>query len=225
MNQPIQWKKVQTRLKVTPDGIVGPQTLNSLLAAIAGKKVDPEYGAPLLAAITAHDINTPQRLAAFLSQCAHESAGFSVTSENLNYSAEGLRKTFAKYFPTDAIAKLYARLPQKIANRVYSSRMGNGDEKSGDGWLYRGRSWIQLTGKTNYQGFAKWIGINLIDTAVYLACPEGAVMGAAYFWDTHNLNTLADTGDVAKVTRVINGGVNGLADRQMLYQRALTILA
>lgn len=167
----------------------------------------------------------PKRMAAFLAQVAHESGGFNFVKEGLNYSAAALRKTWPKRFPTLAEAQLYARNAEKIANKVYANRMGNGTEASGDGFKFRGRGLIQLTGKDNYTKFAESIDKTLDETIAYLETPEGAVASAAWFWDTNKLNVYADKGDFVGLTRRINGGTIGLADRQHHYQIALKALA
>ena len=163
----------------------------------------------------------PKRLAAFLAQTAHESGDFNFVKENLNYSAKGLMGTFKKYFPDEATAKQYERNPQKIANRVYANRMGNGPEESGDGWRYRGRGLIQLTGHDNYH---KCMTDLEVDDPEYFETPEGAVYSACWFWDTRNLNAVADTGDIKKMTKLINGGFIGLEDRIKHYEHALHVL-
>lgn len=168
--------------------------------------------------------DNPKRMAAFLAQVAHESGGLNVIQENLNYSAQGLMKTWPKRFPTLTIAKQYARNPQKIANKVYANRMGNGSEASGEGYKFRGRGLIQLTGKDNYTRFAKSIGKTLDETIKYLETPEGAVASAAWFWDANKLNIYADKGDFTGLTRRINGGTIGLADRKHHYDIALKAL-
>lgn len=171
-----------------------------------------------------HGINTRKRVASFLAQVGHESGGFTARAENLNYSAAGLRKIFRKYFPTDALANAYARKPERIANRIYANRMGNGDEASGDGWRFRGKSLIQVTGKANHMAFAKWIGMTLTDATAYLLTLAGAVMGAVWFWTAHDLNTLADADRITDMTEVINGGTHGLAERKALWLSALKII-
>lgn len=171
-----------------------------------------------------YEINTSKRLSAFLAQVAHESANFSRIEENLNYSPEGLVKTFPKYFPTLEKAKDYARKPQKIASKVYANRMGNDDEESKDGWTYRGRGLIQITGKDNYERFASAIGKSLEETVNYLETPEGAVHSAGWFWDYKKLNFYADGEDLKTMTRLINGGLNGLEDRIKKYNTIYTIL-
>ena len=171
-----------------------------------------------------YDINTPQRVAAFVAQCAHESGNFVFIEENLNYKAASLRRVFPKYFPDDAIAAAYANKPQMIANRVYANRMGNGDEASGDGYKYRGRGLIQLTGKDNYTFFAGSLGITVEEAAEYMGTFEGAAQSACFFWETNNLNQWADRGDILTLTKRINGGTIGLEDRIKHYNHACHIL-
>jgi putative chitinase len=171
-----------------------------------------------------YDINTPVRQAMFLSQIAHESGNFRAVQENLNYSVNGLRSVFGKYFPDDEIAAQYARQPERIANRVYANRMGNGEESSGDGWKYRGRGLIQLTGKNNYTTFSLAADNNALLEPDLVAEPELAVQSGGWFWGTNNLNRLADTGDVRVVTRRINGGYNGLTDREAKFGKLMVIL-
>ncbi len=174
-----------------------------------------------------YEINTPQRIAAFIAQCAHESAGFTALRENLNYRAPTLRKVFPKYFPDDQTAQHYANLPNKqaaIANRVYANRMGNGPESSGDGYRYCGRGLIQLTGKDNYSWFAASLGISVEEAAQYLETFEGAAQSACWFWETNKLNQWADSGDILTLTKRINGGTIGLADRIKHYEHALHVL-
>lgn len=165
-----------------------------------------------------------KRAAAFVAQIAHESGGFNFVKENLNYSAKGLMGTFKKYFPTEALAKQYERQPEKIANRVYANRMGNGDEASGDGYKYCGRGLIQLTGKQNYTKFAADLGISVDETVKYLETPEGAVSSAGWFWDQNNLNQWCDKDDFVTLTKRINGGTIGLEDRKHHYEIALKLL-
>lgn len=171
-----------------------------------------------------YDINTPKRMAAFIAQCAHESGGFRILTENLNYKAAGLRRIFPKYFPTDELAKQYEKQPSKIANRVYANRMGNGDESSGDGFRYCGRGLIQLTGKSNYQSFADSLEMRVEDVPAYLATFEGAAQSACWFWETNNLNRFADANDILNMTKRINGGTIGLEDRKKHYEHALHVL-
>lgn len=171
-----------------------------------------------------YDINTPHRIAHFVAQCAHESGSFRFIEENLNYKAESLMRTWPRHFPTIDIAKQYERKPEKIANRAYSSRMGNGDEASGDGWRYRGRGLIQLTGKDNYTFFAGSLGIAVEEAADYLATFEGAAQSACFFWEQNKLNRFADANDVKGLTRAINGGTLGLEDRIKHTEHALHVM-
>lgn len=173
-----------------------------------------------------YEINTAQRIAAFIAQCAHESGGFTAIKENLNYRPESLVKLFSKYFNLDS-AKQYCAHPNKqeyIANRIYASRMGNGDEASGDGYRYCGRGLIQLTGKSNYQNFADSLQMAVEDVPEYLATFEGAAQSACWFWEANNLNRWADAGDILKMTKIINGGTIGLEDRIKHYEHALHVL-
>jgi putative chitinase len=180
------------------------------------------YVEPLNTVAEYYDMfENPKRVAGFLAQIAHESGGFTAVVENLNYSAKGLMGTFKKYFPTEELAKQYERQPQKIANRVYANRMKNGDENSGDGFKFRGRGLIQLTGRDNYTKFANDLGISLDETVAYLETPNGAVSSAGWFWDNNNLNGYCDRDDFIGLTKRINGGTIGLADRQHHYHIAL----
>jgi putative chitinase len=171
-----------------------------------------------------YDISAPKRVAAFIAQCAHESGGFKFLKENLNYKAESLLKVFPKYFKTLDEANKYAKKPEKIANKIYGNRMGNGDEASGDGFRYCGRGLIQLTGKENYSWFAASLEMPVEDVPEYLQTFEGAVQSACWFWETNNLNGLADKGDIINLTKKINGGTIGLEDRIKHYNHALHVL-
>jgi putative chitinase len=174
------------------------------------------------------NINTPLRLAHFLAQCGHESGGFKVVNENLNYGAKGLRGIFGKYFPTDEKALLFERKPEKIANVVYASRMGNGDEASGEGYKFRGRGYIQLTGKANYTEFGKSINEDMTATPDLVAT-KYPLLSAAWFFSKNGLNAVADKGnDVATVTAVtkrVNGGTIGLDDRIKHFNEFYALLA
>jgi len=171
-----------------------------------------------------YEINTPERMAAFIAQVAHESGQLTAVKENLNYSADGLMRIFKKYF-TPALAAQYARKPEKIASRVYANRMGNGPEETGDGWKYRGRGLIQLTGKDNYTKFAADMEMTLDEAVEYLETPEGAMESAAWFWNSRNLNSYADRGNITKVSELVNGKpVNHLQNRIDLYNHALSVL-
>lgn len=171
-----------------------------------------------------YQINTKERVAGFLAQCGHESLDFTVLKENLNYGAKGLRGTFGKYFPDDATAAKYERKPEMIANRVYASRMGNGNEASGDGYKFRGRGAIQLTGHDNYTAFAKDIGKTIDETIAYLETLEGAIESACWFWKKNGLNEIADKKDITLMTKRINGGTIGLEDRTKHWNNNLQVL-
>jgi putative chitinase len=179
---------------------------------------------PLNAAMKEFGIDTPARQAMFLAQCAHESGNFSTVEENLYYRAETLLKVFKKYYKTAADAAAHAKKPELIANRVYSSRMGNGDAASGDGYRYRGRGLIQLTGKDNYTTCGKALNVDLHKTPDYLETAEGASRSAAWFWSHNSLNKFADAGDILGCTKRINGGTNGLEDRTVHYNAAKKVL-
>lgn len=172
-------------------------------------------------------INTPLRLAHFLAQCGHESAGFKATQENLNYSADGLNKIFTKYFRTVNAAS-YARQPEKIASRVYANRMGNGDEASKDGYKYRGRGYIQLTGKSNYSAFNASVDEDVASNPD-LVSSKYALLSAAWYWNSRSLNNTADQGAndgaVTAVTKKVNGGTIGLADRIKHFKEYYALLA
>lgn len=168
--------------------------------------------------MASHNINTPLRVAHFIAQILHESGRLKFVQENMNYSAKGLRQVFAKYFSVQK-AQEYARKPSRIGSRVYANRMGNGDEASGDGFRYRGRGLIQLTGKTNYRKFSTWINDDVLNNPEKVK-DQYAVHSAVYFWEVNDLNRLADRDDVKAVTKRINGGTNGLADRIELLTKA-----
>ena len=172
------------------------------------------------------NITTPLRLAHFLSQCAHESGNFTVFKENLNYSAEGLKKTFGKYFPGN-LNESYAKKPDKIANRVYGNRMGNGDESSGDGYKYSGRGAIQLTGKDNYAAFDKYVDDDILNNPGLVAT-KYPLMSAAFFFEKNKLWTICDKGSntatITSLTKRINGGTNGLNDRIQKFNKFYNLL-
>jgi len=160
-----------------------------------------------------------------LGQCAHESANFTALKENLNYSAEGLTKVWPKRFPSLDAAQPYHRNPEKIANKVYADRMGNGDEASGEGFKYRGRGLIQLTGKTNYQLASDSLGVDFIEEPDLVSTPKYAALTAGWFWDKNNLNELADAQNWTGLTKKINGGTHGLEDRIARTDNAMSALA
>jgi len=198
---------LQQKIGVTADGAFGPGTLK---AASAFYKL------------------SPNRAAHFFAQTAHESGNFKAFSENLNYSAKGLRGVFRKYFPTDALANAYARQPQKIANRVYANRMGNGPESSGDGWKFRGRGALQLTGHDNYQAFANYVNRPDVMTNPDLVAGELCFESALWFFDRNKLWGICDQGvndaAILALTKRINGGTHGLDDRKLKTKKYATWL-
>jgi putative chitinase len=182
---------------------------------------------PLAEAMTKYGISTPARQAAFLAQLAHESAELRRTQENLNYSWERLRKVFPRYFRTDPEAQAYDRQPERIANRIYANRMLNGDETSGDGWRFRGRGPIQVTGRENYRKSGQALGIALESDPDRLLDPAIGCMAAAWYWHSRGLNSLADSDDenaFREITRRINGGFFGLEERVHFWERARAAL-
>jgi putative chitinase len=210
-------------------------TKEQLGKIIPGNKDVDDWYAALVAVMPKYEINTKRRVAHFLSQCAHESNNFRSLQENLNYSEKSLNAVFGRYFGTGVHpaghtrrnAAEYARNPEKIANYVYQDefrkyKMGNVNE--GDGWLFRGRGLKQLTGRENYTRFGASIDITAEEAAEYVATPKGAVESACWFWDANKLNSIADTDNVTKMTKKINGGNIGLADRQLRYTKAMEIL-
>jgi len=199
-----------------------------LAALIPGNKDVDAWHAALVDVLPKYGITTERRMAHFISQCAHESNNFRSLEENLNYSEKSLNAVFGRYFGSapKRNAAEYARNPEKIANYVYMDefrkyKMGNVNE--GDGWLFRGRGLKQLTGRENYTRFSKTVGMTAEEGAVYVATPKGAVESACWFWDANNLNTIADTDDVVKMTKKINGGNIGLEDRQQRYTKAMQV--
>ena len=249
-------KAFQLKNGLTADGIVGDGTWNKIMgtapaaapiptptpvvtsapiANTTGLKLDTLKGhipdsviAMIPEVASKFEINTPLRLAHFLAQCGHESGGFKLTQENLNYSAKGLNGIFKKYFPTEADAKSYERNPQKIANKVYGGRMGNGPEASGDGWKYHGRGFIQLTGKDNYAAFGKSIGADTVSNPDLVAS-QYALASAAWFFNKNGLHKLADGGandaTVTAITKRVNGGTIGLPDRIAHFNEFYKLLA
>lgn len=192
--------------------------------AFPGNKEPEAWAQALEVILPKYGITGRLRVAAFLAQTGHESEGFTAVRENLNYSAAALTATWPKRFPADVAAQ-YARQPERIANRAYADRLGNGPEESGDGWRYRGRGPIQATGKAHYQDFAKRTGRTLEDAAAYLETKEGGLEFACMFWQDNGLNALADAGDIVTMTKRINGGTNGLEDRKARYARLLGVLS
>jgi len=183
-----------------------------------------EYIDALNKVLPENKIDTPLRVCHFLAQIIHESGHLRYNSENLNYSASALKSVFKKYFPTDELANKYARQPEKIANRVYANRMGNGNEASGDGWKMRGRGLIQLTGYDNYKKCGEYFNIDLIKTPDLLLVPEYSIKSACWYWNTRKLNDLADKDDIIGITKKVNGGLNGIESRKEILGRAKNIL-
>ena len=205
-------------------------TPNQLAAMIPTNKEVEDWCEELNKALPKYDIDTPKRIAGFISQCAHESRDFTATEENLNYSQSALTRVFPRYFgPGKRNAAEYARNPEKIANYVYmdefrSKRGALGNTQAGDGWRFRGGGLKQLTGRNNYEGFAKDYGMTAEEAADWVRTKEGALASALWFWSKNNLNTVADTGDVVALTKRINGGDIGLSDRQHRYNGAMQAL-
>ena len=194
----------------------------SLSNALQALDIDPKWEEPLQAAFDKYDISNPKRQAAFLGQCAHESGNFKTLQENLNYSAEGLMKTWSSRFPTKEIADQYARNPAKIAGKVYNGRLGNTSEE--EAAKYLGRGLIQLTGKENYANCGSGLGVDLVGNPDWLSDPKYATLSAGWFWNKKGLNALADSSDIETMTKRINGGLIGLDDRKSKIAKALSIL-
>jgi putative chitinase len=186
--------------------------------------IDTKWLEPLEDTFAKYDINTPERQAAFIGQCAHESGNFKTLEENLNYKPEALMRVWPSRFPDLATAMKYAHNPEMIANKVYGGRMGNGVEETGDGWKYHGRGLIQLTGKENYANCGSGIGVDLLGNPNLLNTPEYAALSAGWFWNKKGLNALADAGDFETMTKRINGGTLGLDDRKAKIAKALSVL-
>jgi putative chitinase len=245
-------KSWQAANGLTADGIVGDATWSKMfsestvssptiltepapVASIGGLKLEKLRGhipdaviAQIPDTAAKFQINTPLRLAHFLAQCGHESGGFRATQENLNYSAKGLNGIFKKYFPTEASAAAYARQPQKIASKVYGGRMGNGPESTGEGYKFRGRGYIQLTGKENYTAFGKSINEDILSNPDKVAA-NYALLSAAWFFSKNGLHKMADEGAtdlvVTKITKRVNGGTIGLPDRIKHFKEYYSLLA
>jgi putative chitinase len=236
-------KKWQTENKLTADGIVGPTTWTKMFGEIIKEDVILPSGGPLkLEKLKGHipdsvisqipetaekfEINTPLRLAHFLAQCGHESGGFKHTQENLNYSVDGLKKIFPKYFPGN-LAESYARNPEKIASKVYGGRMGNGDESTKEGFRFRGRGYIQLTGKNNYTEFDKFVSENILENPD-LVSTKYPLLSAAWFFNKNCLKR-CDAGSsravIENVTRCVNGGLIGIEDRVKHFNEYFSLLS
>jgi putative chitinase len=201
-------------------------TLEQLKQIVPGNPYIEHWHEALCEVLPDYDIDTPQRIAAFLAQCAHESGGFKAIKENLNYRPATLVTLFKKYFDLETATR-YCAMPDKqaaIANRIYANRMGNGPEESGDGYKYCGRGLIQLTGKDNYSRYAQSLEISVEEASEHLTTFEGCVQSAAWFWEANNLNQYADKGDILMLTKRINGGTIGLEDRIKHYNHACHVL-
>jgi putative chitinase len=244
-------KAWQLKNGLTPDGIVGDGTWGKMFTeSVVSAPIVITEPAPVksvgglkLEVLRGHipdtvikqipdtaakfQIDTPLRLAHFLAQCGHESGGFRLTKENLNYSAKGLMGIFKKYFPTEALAKSYERQPAKIANKVYGGRMGNGPESSGEGAKFCGRGYIQLTGKDNYTAFGKSINEDILSNPDKVAS-DYALLSAAWFFNKNGLHKMADEGAtdlvVTKITKRVNGGTIGLPDRIKHFKEYYNLL-
>jgi putative chitinase len=186
--------------------------------------IDGKWLEPLKETFEKYNIDTSKRQASFIGQCMHESAGFKLLEENLNYSAKALMATWPSRFTSEEVANQYARNPEKIANKVYGGRMGNADESSGEGWLYRGRGIKQLTGKENYERCGSGLGVDLVSNPDLLLDPKYAALSAGWFWNKHGLNDLADKSDIETMTKRINGGLIGLDARKAAIKKAESIL-
>lgn len=186
--------------------------------------IGDEWLEPLNATFQKYDISTPTRQAFFIGQCAHESGNFKTLQENLHYSANSLMRVWPSRFPNLDVANQYANNPEKIANKVYAGRMGNGPEETGEGYAYRGRGLIQLTGKENYANCGSSIGVDLLIHPDLLSTPEYAALSAGWFWNRKGLNSLADKQDYVTITQRINGGTLGLDDRKAKIAKALSVL-
>lgn len=204
--------------------VITVEQLKEIMSNVTEDNVN-KYAPALNDEMVKFEVHTPIRIAHFIAQIAHESGSFRYSAENLNYSDKALMAVFGKYFPDLTIANEYARQPERIANRVYANRMGNGGEASGDGWKFRGRGLIQLTGKENYTNCGKGIGRDLLSNPDQLATDAHAAVAASlWFWNSRGLNAHADNDDVNTVTRRINGGLNGLEDRVSYLSKAKVVL-
>ena len=236
-------KAYQLKNGLTPDGIVGPNTWQKIMGegVVVTPQVAPQVGGLNLSKLKGHipdsvisqipetaskfKIDTPLKLAHFLAQCGHESGGFKVVNENLNYSADGLKKIFPKYFPGN-LSESYARNPEKIAAKVYGGRMGNGTEETKEGWKFRGRGYIQLTGKNNYAEFGKAINEDVISNPDVVAT-KYPLLSAAWFFSKNCLSRCVDASDatVTSVTKCVNGGTIGLPDRLKHFKEYYKLLS
>lgn len=213
---------IPSKAPIAPTALITPAQLHAIVPTLDINRAS-ELCVPLIGTFNEFGLSTIARRAAFIAQAAHESAGFSTFIENLNYSAGALNRVWPSIFPA-AIAAQYAQQPERIANRAYANRIGNGPETSGDGWRYRGRGVFQLTGRANYLACANALGLDLINHPELLEQPVNAFRSAGWFWSSKALNPLADMGSFTEITRRINGGYNGLPDRQAYWARAKQVL-
>ena len=186
--------------------------------------IDHKWLGPLEETFAKYDISTSQRQSSFIGQCAHESGNFRILEENLNYSAARLMAVWPSRFPSLDVAEQYANNPEKLANKIYSGRMGNGNEESGEGYAYRGRGLLQMTGKEAYANCGSGLGMDFLSNPDLLSTPEYACLSAGWFWGKRGLNVLADSKDYETMTKRINGGLNGLDDRKAKIVKALSVL-
>lgn len=200
-------------------------TKDQIIKLLHGNADAAAWADAALEILPKYEINTPKRIAGFFAQCGHESMNFKALSENLNYREETLEKLFSKYFSkAGRKAADYAKQPEKIANVIYASRMGNGDTASGDGYRFRGRGVIQLTGRDNYTAFGKSVGMTPEQVIDYVQTKKGALESACWYWNSRKINAACDEGDIVKVTKLVNGGTIGLDDRRKHYEQALAVL-
>lgn len=219
-------KSMHINTSVDNRGDIMANSTKEVLVALGATAANADkFDEALDKAMAEFSINTPKRKAMFIAQVMHESGKLAFVHENLMYKAESLQRVFPKYYKTLAEAQAHAKQPEKIANRVYGGRMGNGPEATGDGYKFCGRGLIQLTGKDNYTRCGADLKKDLVADPSYLETPEGAARSAAWFWNKNGLNTLADSGDIVTNTKRINGGTIGLEDRKHHYEAALKLYA
>lgn len=200
-------------------------TRNHIINILHGNADAAAWADAAMGILPKYEIITANRIAGFFAQCGHESMNFTVLTENLNYRAETLEKLFSKYFSkAGRNAADYAKQPEKIANVIYANRLGNGDTASGDGFKFRGRGIVQITGKNNYSAFALSIKMTLPDVIEYVQTKKGALESACWYWDSRKINIACDEGDIVKMTKLVNGGTIGLEDRRKHYEQALAVL-
>jgi putative chitinase len=207
--------------------IVSSDNINKIVTKVMPSKNNGihKYSSAMAKTFRDNEINTVNRIAGFLAQTGHESGQFSRIEENLNYSAERLKVVFPKYFPTDGLAHAYEYNKKAVANRVYASRLGNGPESSGDGWQYRGRGLIQLTGKSNYAACSKDMMFDIVEEPELVLIPEIAVLTSVWYWNHRKINEACDADDIAKMTKLVQGGKLGLEERRNYYEKFKALLS